>query len=214
MLGVLRYVLDGRGRAQERRRAEWARLDGSDRYHWIWTNMDRLPHYRPLREMRREAMEDYAVNGGDLPELHRRASVMMSRQLMAMGTLPAVNQPYALNHDLYERLPMAMRHEWHARGRHWHARGDEDLRQRLRRLRAHEPGTREYEAARRFDRSFINFLATRGDIDEHYEAAIDRLATDTLQFPVPPPAPLPEVIPLPRGRIARLPRERDTIIHL
>jgi len=159
-------------------------------------------------------MEDYAVNGGDLPELHRRASVMMSRQLMAMGAVYAVNQPYVLTHDLYERLPIAMMHEWHARGRHWHARGDEDLRQRLRRLRAHEPGTRECEAARRFDQSCIDLLATRGDIDDRYEAAIDRLATDTLQFPVPPPAPLPEVIPLPRGRIARLPRERDTIIHL
>ena len=214
MLAALRYAMDGRGRAQERRRAEWARLDGNDQYRWVWTNMTRLPHYRPLREMRREAMEDYAVNGGHLPDLHRRASVMMSRQLMAMGTLPAVDQPYALNNNLYDYLPRMMRHEWHDRGRHWHARGGEGLRQRLRRLRAHEPGTREYEAARRFDGAFIDFLATRGHIDQHYETAINRLETDTLQFPVPPPAPLPEVIPLPRGYMARLPQEHEAITHL
>ena len=176
--------------------------------------MDRLPHYRPLREMRRDAMEDYAVTGGHLPDLHRRASVIMSRQLMAMGTVYAVGVPYALNHNLYEWLPTAMRYEWHDRGRHWHARGGEELRQRLRRMRAQEPGTREYEAARRFDRAFIDFLATRGHIDQHYEPAVGRLETDILQFPVPPPAPLPEVKPLPRGQIARLPREHETITHL
>ena len=206
MLAVLRYVMDGRGRTQERRRAEWARLDGNDQYRWVWTNMPRLPHYRPLREMRREAMEEYAVNGGHLPDLHRRASVMMSRQLMAMGTLPAVDQPYALNNNLYDYLPRMMRHEWHDRGRQWHARGGEELRQRLRRLRAHEPGTREYEAARRFDGAVIDFLATRGDIDQRYETAINRLETDA--------SCLPEVIPLPRGYVAPLPQEHAAITHL
>ena len=81
-------------------------------------------------------------------------------------------------------------------------------------MRAHEPGTGEYEAARRFDRASIDFLATRRDIDQHYEPAISRLETDILQFPVTPPAPLPEVIPLPRGYMARLPQEHEAITHL
>ena len=172
MLG--QYLLE---RAQRQRESAWQALDAES---------PGIPgHLPPLQDIRRRAIDDYVQNGGDFGRLHRQAALDMSRRLLAMELMLGHNTPYVLHRGLYPDHERQLTLGW-LRGRRWLALTSGRHREQLHRMRESSPGTPGFDAARRFDEAFADWLqhGTPANMEEHHghAAAQLELALDGATF--------------------------------
>ena len=136
-------------RAQRQRESAWQALD---------TESPGTPGpLPPLQDIRRRAIGNYVQNGGDLGRLHRQAALDMSRRLLAMELLQGHNTPCVVHRGLYPDHERQLTFEW-LRGRRWLALTSGRHKEQLHRIRESSPGTPEFDAARRFDAAFADWL--------------------------------------------------------
>ena len=140
-----------------------------------WRNLDRqaggVPDIAPIEDIHRRALDAYSRGGGDLNSLHAETALAMSRRLLAMGLWPAA----FVHHRLYPAHVDQLASEWQ-RGRRWLALTSDRHRRALSIMRD-SPGTPGFEAARRFDEAFADWLqnGSEADLAGRHAAALAQL---------------------------------------
>ena len=161
MTRMLGQYLERRERG--RRENAWRELDSQE---------GGVPDIAPVQDIHRRALDRYSRNGGDLSSLHEEAALAMSRRLLAMGHgLPHA----AVHHRLYPAHRSRMESEWQ-RGGQWLALTSDAHRRALSIMRDH-PGTPGFEAARRFDEAFADWLqnGTEADVAGRHTQALAQI---------------------------------------
>ena len=163
----MRRLLDQYLERRERRRREdaWRELD---------SQAGGVPSTPAVRNIHRRALENYVQNGGDLHSLHEETALAMSRRLLAMGRwLP--HAPHVVHSRLYPAHRNQVASEWQ-RAEQWLALTSDAHRQALDIMRDY-PGTPGFEAARRFDEAFAEWLqhGTEADVAGRHAQAYAQL---------------------------------------